>query len=65
MSKMLDRQPNIIFIHVDEMRFPMHFPKNIHNAGEFLANFMPTVFKEMFAYYWTGGIAEDQSHRYF
>lgn len=43
MSKMLDRQPNIIFIHVDEMRFPMHFPKNIHNAGEFLANFMPNL----------------------
>ncbi len=43
MSNMLDRQPNIIFIHVDEMRFPMHFPKNIHNAGEFLANFMPNL----------------------
>ncbi|HEU4387446.1 MAG TPA: sulfatase-like hydrolase/transferase, partial [Blastocatellia bacterium] len=26
---------------------------------------LQTVFKEMFAYYWTGGIAEDQTHRYF
>jgi uncharacterized sulfatase len=23
------------------------------------------VFKQMFSYYWTGGIAEDQTHRYF
>ena len=29
-------KPNILFIQVDEMRFPMGFPSGIENAGEFL-----------------------------
>jgi uncharacterized sulfatase len=35
--------PNILFIHVDEMRFPMHFPPGINSADEFLAKFMPNL----------------------
>lgn len=36
-----DTRPNIIFIHVDELRFPMGFPQGISSAGEFMARFMP------------------------
>lgn len=36
-------QPNILFILVDEMRFPSVFPAGVNNAGEFLARFMPNV----------------------
>ena len=59
MSTAPGRQPNILFIHVDEMRFPMHFPKNVHNAGEFLPNFMPnlhSIWKKgvKFTRYYTG-----------
>ena len=45
-------QPNIIFIHVDEMRFPMHFPPGIETAGEFLAKFMPNLH----ALLWSKGV---------
>jgi arylsulfatase A-like enzyme len=36
--------PNILFIHVDEMRFPMHFPPGITTPDEFLAKFMPNLY---------------------
>ncbi len=42
-------QPNIIFIHVDEMRFPMHFPPGIQTAGDFLAKFMPNLYSLLWA----------------
>jgi len=29
-------KPNILFIQVDEMRFPMGFPEGISDAAEFL-----------------------------
>jgi uncharacterized sulfatase len=38
-----DRRPNIVFILVDEMRFPSVFPAGVRNADEFLAKFMPNV----------------------
>src|SRR3954454_21159361 len=38
-------QPNILFILVDELRYPTVFPGNIETAGEFLAKYMPNVFK--------------------
>jgi uncharacterized sulfatase len=36
-------QPNIVFIVVDEMRFPTVFPAGITTAGEFLEKFMPNL----------------------
>jgi uncharacterized sulfatase len=37
--------PNIIFITVDELRFPTAFPKGIENASQFLEAYMPNVYK--------------------
>src|SRR5215210_3789272 len=37
-------QPNILFILVDEMRFPSVFPAGVNSADEFLARFMPNVY---------------------
>src|SRR3954463_15437186 len=36
-------QPNILFVLVDELRFPSVFPAGIDNAGDFLKKFMPNV----------------------
>lgn len=36
-------KPNILFILVDEMRFPSFFPKGIENADQFLRKYMPNV----------------------
>jgi hypothetical protein len=36
-------QPNILFILVDELRYPTVFPGDIKTPGEFLKNFMPNV----------------------
>ncbi|MBV8867271.1 MAG: sulfatase-like hydrolase/transferase [Acidobacteriaceae bacterium] len=38
-------KPNIMFILVDELRFPTVFPDGIQTPGEFLARFMPNVHK--------------------
>ena len=45
------RQPNIVFIVVDEMRFPSVFPQGINDAGEFLAAFMPNLY-----HLWANGV---------
>ncbi|MBV8940754.1 MAG: sulfatase-like hydrolase/transferase, partial [Solirubrobacterales bacterium] len=45
------RQPNIVFIMVDEMRFPSVFPAGVHTPAEFLRQFMPNVF-----YLWRHGV---------
>lgn len=37
--------PNIVFIIVDEMRFPMNYPVGITSADQFLKSFMPNVGK--------------------
>lgn len=39
-----DGPPNILFILVDELRFPRVFPQGINNAGEFLQRFMPNTY---------------------
>ena len=36
-------QPNILFILVDELRFPSVFPAGVNSVDEFLARFMPNV----------------------
>jgi uncharacterized sulfatase len=44
-------QPNILFILVDELRFPSVFPNNIQTPGQFLAAYMPKLHK-----LWEGGV---------
>jgi uncharacterized sulfatase len=44
-------QPNILFIHVDEMRFPMHLPPDYPTEDAFLAKFMPNLYS-----IWTKGV---------
>ncbi len=36
--------PNILFILVDEMRFPTVFPEGVHSPEEFLRRFMPNTY---------------------
>lgn len=38
-------RPNILFILVDELRYPTVFPVGINSVPEFLARFMPNVFR--------------------
>jgi arylsulfatase A-like enzyme len=45
-------QPNILFILVDELRYPTVFPGNIKAPGEFLHQFMPNVHKRI----WKPGV---------
>jgi arylsulfatase A-like enzyme len=56
------KPPNLLFILVDEMRFPKVFPAGINTPGEFLARFMPNTFElwrhgVKFANHHTGGTA--------
>jgi arylsulfatase A-like enzyme len=41
----LDRRPNIVFILVDEMRFPTVFPQGVSTPEQSLRRFMPNVFE--------------------
>jgi arylsulfatase A-like enzyme len=55
-------QPNILFILVDEMRYPRVFPPGVEDAGEFLRRFMPNTYSlwrrgVKFAGHYTAGIA--------
>jgi arylsulfatase A-like enzyme len=45
------RRPNIVFILVDEMRFPSVFPAGVSTPEEFLARYMPNVH-----YLWRHGV---------
>ncbi len=45
MSKASPAQPNILFIMVDQLRFPSVFPTGVKNVNQFLANFMPNTHK--------------------
>lgn len=45
-------RPNIIFITVDELRFPMNFPNGVANADEFMRRFMPNTFE----FLWNKGV---------
>lgn len=38
------QQPNILFILVDQMRYPQVFPDGINNADEFIQTFMPNLY---------------------
>ncbi|MGA9997565.1 MAG: sulfatase-like hydrolase/transferase [Pyrinomonadaceae bacterium] len=50
--KFTGRQPNIIMILVDQMRFPMHFPPGISNADKFIDKYMPNLY----GYIWKKGV---------
>jgi uncharacterized sulfatase len=56
-------QPNILFILVDELRYPTVFPDHIKTPGEFLKTYMPNVHKKLwnkgvkFGSYYTGANA--------
>jgi len=45
-------QPNILFILVDELRFPSVFPAGVNNVDDFLRRFMPNVYSRL----WTQGV---------
>ncbi|MFL9965977.1 sulfatase-like hydrolase/transferase, partial [Paraburkholderia sediminicola] len=45
------RPPNILFVLVDELRYPRVFPKGIGSAGEFLQTYMPRTYS-----LWAGGV---------
>ena len=38
-------KPNILFILVDELRYPSVFPNQISDAGDFLRSFMPKLYE--------------------
>ena len=44
-------KPNILFIMVDEMRFPKVFPQGVSTPAEYLQKFMPNVYR-----LWEGGV---------
>jgi arylsulfatase A-like enzyme len=55
-------RPNIVFILVDEMRFPTVFPNLVHSPGEFLRRYMPNLFElwrhgVKFEHYYSAGNA--------
>jgi len=39
----VDPPPNILFIMLDQMRFPSEFPAGVKTAGQFLERFMPNT----------------------
>jgi arylsulfatase A-like enzyme len=39
------RTPNMVVIMVDEMRFPMHFPKGVSTSQQFLKAYMPNLYR--------------------
>jgi uncharacterized sulfatase len=50
-AKKTNRRPNIVFILVDEMRFPSVFPAGVHTPGQFLRRYMPNLH-----YLWRHGV---------
>jgi uncharacterized sulfatase len=46
------QKPHILFVHVDELRYPMHFPRGVTSAEEFMKRFMPKVHEHL----WCGGV---------
>src|ERR1041384_2130886 len=47
-------KPNIVLITVDQMRFPMNFPKDtgINTPDDFISNYMPKLYQ----YLWNPGV---------
>jgi arylsulfatase A-like enzyme len=50
-------RPNILFILVDELRYPSVFPKGIKNAASFFKAFMPNLYS-----LWKRGVKFDNYH---
>lgn len=48
-------RPNIIFIVVDELRYPVHFPEGVTSVEEFVARFMPNTYRLL----WSKGVTLD------
>src|SRR4051812_33237579 len=46
------QSPNILFVLVDELRFPTVFPAGVRDADQFFAKFMPNLHKRL----WTQGV---------
>lgn len=46
------QRPNILFVHVDELRYPMHFPEGIDTAEKFVERYMPNVHRHL----WQDGV---------
>ena len=51
-------KPNVIFILVDELRWPSVFPLGITNAEHYFKAFMPNLYK----YVWKGGVKFSNYH---
>jgi uncharacterized sulfatase len=51
-------RPNIIFILVDELRYPIHFPAGVTSAAQFLQRFMPNLYRLL----WEPGV---RFHNYY
>ena len=51
-------RPNILFIMVDELRYPTVFPQGITDAASFLMAFMPNLYKRL----WTQGVKFGNHH---
>jgi arylsulfatase A-like enzyme len=51
-------KPNVIFILVDELRWPSVFPVGINNAEQYFKAFMPNLYK----YIWKGGVKFSNYH---
>jgi uncharacterized sulfatase len=52
------KQPNILFILVDEMRFPKVFPAGINTPDQFLQAFMPNTYQLL----WSQGVKFANQH---
>ena len=44
--------PNILFVLVDEMRYPIHFPQGVNSPDQYLQKFMPNLHR----YIWQDGV---------
>ncbi len=45
-------RPNILFVMVDEMRYPVHFPAGVETADDYIARFMPNLHRHI----WRDGV---------
>lgn len=51
-------KPNVIFILVDELRWPSAFPIGVNSAEEYFKRFMPNVYRNI----WKGGVKFSNYH---
>ncbi len=50
--------PNILFLIVDEMRYPVHFPAGITSPDAYIERFMPNLHRHL----WKDGVKFDNYH---